>query len=231
MDAAAGRLGGWPTPTARDGLMQGVFVKPRQSDAHLLIERFGDFLLTGAVRPGPGIPVVPREAYRPAVYRDRKHGFVIPLMTAAVSRERLFDVFLALLEPLGEVVDVVLETSHKSKSGKHRDLRRRGIDRPILASYCCEFEDLLLNDGCTGIAVMSPDDPAEIQFDEHKVLTVYAHNLRPFGRVFKSFDIPRDDEMKLISEGEHLHATDPKHYPEFKRLCQRLGIAKLSRVR
>lgn len=211
--------------------MQGAFVKPRQADAHLLIERYGDFLLTGAVRPGPGVPVVPREGFRAAVYRDRKHGFVIPLMTAAVSRERLFDVFLSLLEPLGESVDVVLETSHKSKDGKHRDLRRRGIDRPILESYCCEFEDLLTNDGCTGIAVMSPDEPAEIQFDEHKVLTVYAHNLKPFRKVFKSFDIPRDDEMRLISEGEHLHATDPDHYPEFKRFCQRLGIAKLSRVK
>src|SRR5438874_4784510 len=143
MDAAAGRLGGWPTPTARDGLMQGVFVKPRQSDSHLLIERFGDFLLTGAVRPGPGIPVVPREGYRSAVYRDRKHGFVIPLLAAAVSRERLFDVFLSLLEPLGESVNVVLETSHRSRDGKHRDLRRAHIDAPILASYCCEFEELL----------------------------------------------------------------------------------------
>ena len=80
-------------------------------------------------------------------------------------------------------------------------------------------------------SLASATRPAEIQFDEHKVLTVYAHNLRPFRRVFKSFAIPRDDEMKLISEGEHLHATDPTHYPEFKRLCQRLGIAKLSRVR
>src|SRR5947207_8674503 len=127
MEAAAGRLGGRSTHNGMDGLMQGAFVKPRQSDSHLLIERFGDFLLTGAVRPGPGIPVVPREGFRHAVYRDRKHGFVIPLLTAAVSRERLFDVLLALLEPLGEAVDVVLETSHKSKNGQHRDLRRRGI--------------------------------------------------------------------------------------------------------
>src|SRR6185295_2115848 len=73
-----------------DGLMQGAFVNSRQVDAHLLIERYGDFLLTGAVRPGPGVPVVPREGFRPAVYRDRKHGFVIPLITASISRERLF---------------------------------------------------------------------------------------------------------------------------------------------
>src|SRR5579871_201421 len=210
--------------------MQGAYVNPRQVDAYLLIERYGDFLLTGAVRPGPDLPVVPREGFRPAVYRDRKHGFIIPLITASISREKLFDVFLSLLEPLGEVVDVILETSHKRRDGKHRDLRRRGIDSPILASYCCEFEDLLVNDGCTGIAVMSASEPMEVQFDEHKVLTIYAANLRPFRRVLKSFDIKRDDSIKLISEGAHLHSTEPHHSREFKSLCCRLGIGKLSRV-
>ena len=152
-------------------------------------------------------------------------------MTASISRERLFDVFLALLRPLGEVVDVVLETSHKRQDGSHRDLRRKGIDAPILASYCCEFEELLTHDGCTGIAVMASDEPMEVQFDEHKVLTVYAKDLKPFRKVFKSFGIPRDDDMKLISEGEHLHASEPQHYTEFKRFCTRLGVGKLSRVR
>jgi hypothetical protein len=211
--------------------MQGAFVKSRRSDSLIHAHRFGDFQLTAAIRPGPGVPVVPREGYRPAVYRDPKNGFVIPLLTASVSSERLFDVFLALLEPLGEVVDVILETSHRSQNGEHRDLRRRGIDRPILASYCCEFEELLLNDGCCGIAVMSPALPMEVQFDEHKLLTVYAHELRPFRKILRSFDIPRDDTMKLISEGEHVHASDAEHYAEFKKFCQRLGIRKLSRVR
>ncbi len=212
--------------------MRGAFVTSSRSvDSHFYTERYGDFLLTAAVRPGPDLSVVPREGYRAAVYRDRRHGFVIPLLTASVSRERLFDVFLALLEPLGDIVDVILETSHHSPDGKHRDLRRRGIDRPILASYCCEFEDVLVNDGCCGIAVMSPSQPMEIQFDEHKILTVYARELQPFRCIFRSFGIPRDDAMKLISEGEHFHASDPRHYAEFKKLCQRLGIGRLSRVR
>jgi hypothetical protein len=211
--------------------MQGAFVKPRHTDSPFQTKRFGNFQLTDAVRPGPGVAVVPREGYRAAVYRDRKNGFVIPLLSASVSSEHLFDVFLALLEPLGEVVDVILETSHRCKSGEHRDLRRRGIDRPILASYCCEFEDLLLNDGCCGIAVMSPTLPMEVQFDEHKLLTIYAQDLRPFRRILKSFGIPRDDAMKLISEGEHVHASDPEYYAEFQKLCRRLGIGRVSRVR
>ncbi len=210
--------------------MQGVFVNSRQGDAHLLVERYGDFLLTAAVRPGPGVPVVPREGYRAGVYRDRRQGFRIPVLAASVSREKLFDLFLSLVELLGHEVDVVLETSHRSRDGKHRDLRRTAIDAPILASYCCEFEDLLTNDGCTGVAIMSTRRPMEVQFDEHKLLMVYARSLKPFRRILRQFDVCRDDEMKLISEGEHVHASDPRYHAEFKQLCDRLGIGQLSRV-
>lgn len=210
--------------------MQGVYVNSRQGNAHLLVERYGEFLLTAAVRPGPGVPVVPREGYRAGVYRDHRHGFRIPVLAASVSREKLFDVFLALLHPLGDEVDVVLETSHRSRPGKHRDLRRTDIDAPILASYCCEFEDVLTNDGCTGIAIMASERPMEVQFDEHKLLMVYAANLKPFRRILKAHGIARDDEMKLISEGDHVHSTEPHHHGEFKQLCQRLGIGQLSRV-
>jgi hypothetical protein len=30
--------------------------------------------------------------------------------------------------------------------------------------------------------------------------------------------------MKLITEGEHLHSTDPRYASAFEQLCYRLGI-------
>ena len=42
----------------------------------------------------------------------------------------------------------------------HLDLRREHIDRPVLASHLCDFEELLTHDGCTGVAVMA-DRPAD----------------------------------------------------------------------
>src|SRR5262249_16004948 len=141
-------------------------------------------------------------------------------------RESLFDVFLALLAPLGEVVDVVLETSHDSPDGKHRDLFREQIDLPVLQSYLCDFEDLLLNDGCTGVAVISAGGPMEVQFDEHKLLVIYARDLEPFERILRQAGIGRDDGMKLITEGEHLHSTEPQHHETFEQLCYRLGVGE-----
>ena len=43
---------------------------------------------------------------------------------------------------------------------------------------------MLLNDGCTGIAVLNPGIPQEVQFDEHKLLIVYGDDLAGFEQVF-----------------------------------------------
>src|SRR4029079_5351042 len=78
--------------------------------SHVWQNRYGDFLLTDAVRPGPGVPVPPREGYRLSRFRDAETGISLPVLGAAVSAERLFDVFLDLLDPLGPSVHAVLET-------------------------------------------------------------------------------------------------------------------------
>ena len=192
--------------------------------AHMLVDRYGDFRLTAAIRPSLDLQVVPRQGYRINTYRDRAANLKIPVLAAAVSRESLFDRFLSLLEPLGDVLDVVLETSHDSVGGAHADLYREHIDLPVLQSYFCEFEDLLLDDGCTGVAVVAKGEPLEVQFDEHKLLIVYAHDLEPFEEILRQAGVRRDDRMKLITEGEHLHTTDARFRERFEQFCYRLGV-------
>jgi hypothetical protein len=203
-------------------------VKANDFTAHLLVDRYGDFWLTDAIRPSVDRQVVPCEGYRVDVYRDAKAGLRVPVLAASVSRERLFDTFLDLLEPLGEVVDVVLETSHDSDAGQHQDLYREHIDLPVLKSHLCDFEDLLLHDGCTGVAVIAHDRPMEVQFDEHKLLVVYARDLRPFHHILKRCAVRRNDGMRLITEGEHLHSTDPRFLADFQQLCYRLGVGEFA---
>jgi hypothetical protein len=189
-------------------------------------DRYGDFWLTDAVRPSLARQVVPRQGYRIETYKDKKAGFQVPVLAAAVSRERLFDVFLDLLEPLGEVVDAILETSHDRDGNHHLDLYREAVDLPVLKSHCCDYEELLMQDGCTGVAVLSTSGPMEVQFDEHKLLVVYAADLKPFAAVLDDYGVPRDDSLKLITEGEHLHSTDPKHRDAFDQMCCRLGVGE-----
>jgi len=193
---------------------------------HLRVDRYGDFLLTDAIRPALSVPIVPREGYRLSIYRDKRAGIEVPVLAAAASRDKLFELFLALLEPLGATVDVVMETSHHTDGSNHRDLFREHIDLPVLMSHFCDFENLLLNDGCTGVAVISTTEPMEVQFDEHKLLVVYARTLEPFSRVLREFGVPRHDQMKLITEGEHLHSSEPHYQDAFDQLCCRVGIGE-----
>ena len=107
--------------------------------SHLEIDRYGDFWLTEAIRPSLDLQVIPRSGYRLDTYRDAKAGIEVPVLVAAISREQLFEVFLDLLDPLGDTVDVILETSHKSEGAAHDDLLREEIDLPIFKSHCYDF--------------------------------------------------------------------------------------------
>jgi hypothetical protein len=197
---------------------------------HLRTDRYGTFTLTGAIRPGPEVPLRPREGYRVEVYRDRTAKVRIPMLSAAVSAEKLFETFLSLLEPVGEVVHVVLESSHGAEHDRHTDLRRDHIDRSVLASHLCEFEELLTQDGCAGVAVLATGRPVEVQFDEHKLLHVYAPDLRPFRRVLRAAGVRRRRVLPLISEADHLHHTTDEFAEEFRQLSARLGVGDFDRV-
>jgi len=192
--------------------------------SHLVQAQYGNFRLTDAVRPAPGLPVVPREGFRFETFHDHQARLAIPVLAAAVSAERLFDTFLALARPLGPMIDLVLETSHQGDGTEHRDLLRERIDLPIALSHLCDFEDLLTNDGCTGVALVARGRATELQFDEHKLLLVYAHDLERFEQILRQAGIPRADDLKLITEGEHLHSTDPAHESAFESMCYRLGV-------
>jgi hypothetical protein len=205
-------------------------VNPDRLAAHLSVTSYGEFTLTNAIRPGAGLLVRPRQGYRVEVFRDRKARLRLPMLSAAVSAERLFDTFLALLEPLGEVVHVVLESSHGAGADAHTDLRRNHIDRPVLASHFCEFEELLTHDGCTGVAVLADRRPIEVQFDEHKLFHVYAPDLGPFRRVLRRHGVRRRKLLPLICEAEHLHHTTDGFADEFRQLALRVGVGDFDRV-
>jgi hypothetical protein len=199
-------------------------VSEDQLEAHLGVARYGSFVLSDAVRPSYSLDVVPSAGFRHDTYRDESSKQNVPVLMAAASREQLFETFMELLDPLGKVVDVVLETSHHYAAAGHQDLYREHIDMPILQSVLWDFEDLLVNDGCTGIAVLNPATPQEVQFDEHKLLIVYGRDLSPYERILSDSGVPCRDEMRFITEAEHVHSTNDEFIARFDELKMRLGI-------
>jgi hypothetical protein len=212
-----------PSPTAA------AVARPDRTtlEAHLARRHYGGFTLTDAVRPGWQLDVVPQAGYRFDAYTDPCSGSKLPAIIAAVSSEQLFDTFLQLLEPLGDTVDVVLETSHDKESTGKRPARteftREGMEQLVLESMLWDFEDLLLHDGCSGIAIMHPDLPIEVQLDEHKLLVVYANDRAPFERILAGQGLARNDRMRFISQGEHLHTSHSRYARRFTQLVNTIG--------
>ncbi len=195
-----------------------------QLEAHLSVARYGDFLLSGAVRPSYDLQVVPSQGFRHDAYRDEESKTSVPVLMASASCEHLFEVFMDLLDPLGSEVDVVLETSHNRQARGHSDLYREHIDLPVLKSILYEYEDLLVNDGCTGIAVLNPSIPQEVQFDEHKLLIVYGNQLEAYERVLADRNVRCNDKMKFVTEAEHVHSSSETFAEQFQELKIRLGM-------
>jgi hypothetical protein len=48
--------------------------------------------------------------------------------------------------------------------------------------------------------------------------------VRPFENVLKGYGLERDDNLELISEGEHLHLTEEQFADQFEELKMRLGV-------
>ncbi len=210
------------TPTVRKSSFEQL--SEAELEAHLGVVRYGNFTLTDAVRPSYDLQVVPQQGFRRDVYRDEETGSEVPVLMASASSEALFEVFLDLLDPLGTEVDVVLETSHSHSGGGHADLYREHIDMPVLKSILWEYEQMLLNDGCTGIAVLNPSAPQEVQFDEHKMLIVYGDPLDEFERVLNDQDIYFDEDLKFITEAEHVHSSSDRYAQLFDELKVHLGM-------
>jgi hypothetical protein len=213
----------------REGAMpQGTSSFERLSEeeleAHLGVARYGNFMLSDAVRPSYDLQVVPTQGYRHDAYRDEQSKTNVPVLMAAVSAERLFETFMDLLDPLGGVLDVVLETSHSGEEQGHTDLYREHIDAPVLKSILWDYEDLLVNDGCTGIAVLNPGIPQEIQFDEHKLLIVYGDQLTEFESIYRDQNIRCDDKLRFITEAEHVHSSSDRYAQQFDELKTRPGM-------
>ena len=193
-------------------------------EAHLGVARYGNFTLPDAVRPSYDLQVVPTQGYRHDSYRDEQSRSSVPVLMAAVSTEHLFEVFMELLDPLGTVVDAVLETSHNRETKGHTDLYREHIDMPVLKSILWDYEELLTNDGCAGLAVLNPGIPQEIQFDEHKLLIVYGENLERFEDLLRDHGVQCDDQLKFITEAEHVHSSSDTYARQFEELQTRLGM-------
>lgn len=186
---------------------------------HMRENRYGDFVLTDAVRPSFDLKVIPSNGYREDIYRDEEMNSEIPLLIASVSCEKLLDIFYDIIDLVGSEVDVTLESSHEEFNGNYcRDC----IDLPVLKSILYDFEDVLLNDGYVGIAVYNRELLTEVHLDEHKLLLIYAPDFEMFKNIFNDYGIEHSKDIRFIVEADHVHSSNERLKNSFGELRQAL---------
>jgi hypothetical protein len=60
-------------------------LSPEELEANLAVARYGEFVLSGAVRPSYDLQVVPAQGYRHDTYRDEETKASVPVLMAAAS--------------------------------------------------------------------------------------------------------------------------------------------------
>ena len=73
-------------------------------------------------------------------------------------------------------------------------------------------------------ASIYPGIPQEIQFDEHKLLIVYGEDHGEFEELLQNNGIQCSDQMKFITEAEHVHSSSDAYARQFEELKTRLGM-------
>lgn len=191
------------------------------------IQHYGDFEMTQAVRPLLPGGVTPTEGYRFGQYE----GSDSPFIRVSASRKKLWDLFHDLIDTTAqdaEDVHVVLETSHDTElSGDdHINMFRYAIESVVLKSYLEGYDDLLLDDGYTGIAVVDPDARRALQFDSHKMMILYGQEQHSFAHTLRRHGLPHRQEMRFISEGIHFHNSSDTFEEQFHALCGELNAER-----
>lgn len=201
-------------------------VNQQDLEKHLQRANYGRFWLTDAIRPSYELNVIPTQGFRHDTVPepDESVSLPMPVLMASVSAPRLFDAFLDLLDPLGDTVDVILESSHgKSKMKNRQFLYRDDIDMPVLKSTLMQHEYMILNDGCTGISVINSQSQYEVRLDEHKLLLIYARKLTPFEGILIDNYVDCNEQIQFVTEAEHVHCSTVKFAEEFGELMYDLG--------
>jgi hypothetical protein len=64
----------------------------------------------------------------------------------------------------------------------------------------------------------------EVQLDEHKLMFVYGRENGDYETAFKQNQIARIEDLRFITEAEHVHSSSDEFQQRFEQLCYHLGI-------
>jgi len=213
----------------RDVCMEIFGFNTKTVEACIRRKIYGNFELTDAVCPTPDLDVIPTEGYRNDLITRYENGLKlkIPTTVVAVSREKLFDLFISIIDCLSYETDVSISTSYTLPDEESNYGIRGDINTDALIGHLCDddVKDLLLNDGCIGITVADLDTCTRVELDEHKLLYVRGTPIPSLTSLLAEQRIALHKNMKFISEGRHIHSSSDNYEERCHALRAELDCA------
>lgn len=158
--------------------------------------------MTEAVTPKNGIK---EHGYTYGFYEEP--GIKIPVLVAQVETDKIMDILDELIALLPEEALLVGESSH---TGKLVSVALSHVETVIFRSELPDYEDIVLNDGCFGFALTTPE-MGEVFLHEHKVIYLYAPDLFKFELVLRRHGVPQNRNLVNIKSVDHIHTTTMEH--------------------
>ena len=105
-------------------------------EAHLGVARYGDFVLTDAMRPSYDLQVIPCQGYRHDVYRDEESKSNVPVLMGAASQGALVrDLHGHARSAWARKSTWCWKRATTARTSGHVDLYREHIDLPVLEEH------------------------------------------------------------------------------------------------
>jgi len=137
----------------------------------------------------------------------------IPYLIISLSSEKVFRLFINLLEIFKSIVNVSLEWNSTGTNETFNSFFN--IDSVALRSTLWDFEDFLMDSGYAGIAVFNRKKSLMVFLDGHKHIIVYNWILarKRTMALLKETGIQKKEGLQTIVTMPHCHSS-PKRFDE-----------------
>lgn len=149
----------------------------------------------------------------------------VPVVYVEATRDKLLKLFEALTEGYGEHVRCLVLNSYEMEGNEHRFAEFPHVPYNALISEARKFDELLLNDGHTSIAVRAHGRFAITELSKEKALMITEEEAGESDAILNQFNIPYVEESEMPPFRPSRPRSNAAYYRNYAQLTA--GLIKI----
>ena len=196
------------------------------------------FELTDAICPIQEADL--RIGFEREAYSDKERG-TFQIIAVSQTKDSLFEIYLGMISELLKIekikrstADAVFESRHilsdtsvgrkydcAEKPMFYRDFLAEELDPIACLSMLCDYEDLFVNDGFSGVSFVSEVARSEVRLDVHKTILFFSPHIKLIERMnafLIKAGIPQRQTVPIVTTLPHIHVGNSRYAEQFDQL-------------